>query len=80
MSDLKQWARGAARSWTVYYGLALAVLLYLEANTHQFLGFVPERYRPLAGLAIGLGVVVLRFKTTQPIPERAPSPPPPPPQ
>lgn len=79
MSGVKQWVRGAIRSWTVYYGLALAILLYLEANQHQFLGFVPERYRPLTGLALGLAVVVLRFKTTMSVPERAPSPPPPPP-
>lgn len=79
MNTVRDWARGAARSWTIYYGLALAVLLYLEANQHQFLGFVPEKYRPLTGLALGLGVVILRFKTTVPVHERAPSPPPPPP-
>ena len=71
----KFWSRirNAWRSRTVLYGLGVAVLGYMQSTREEFHALVkllPDEFEPLVWPAVGLGVVVLRFITTQPLEQK----------
>jgi len=60
MSKLKQWRK----SWTINYGLLLVILGSLQQNFDYLRKLIGEENYGLAFVAVGIVVVVLRFKTT----------------
>jgi len=60
MSKLKQWMK----SWTINYGLLLVILGSLQQNFDYLRKLIGEENYGLSFVAIGVVVVVLRFKTT----------------
>lgn len=71
---LRQKVKGAKRSKTVWYGLALAMTGFVEARFSTLEHLVPQEYRGLVLMGIGLLVVYLRFLTTAPLEALAPPP------
>lgn len=67
----QDWLRGAARSWTMWSGGLLVVLPelmeVLAPLVTESLG--PDAWRRTVQL-IGVAMVLLRIKTTQPLPEK----------
>lgn len=59
-------------SRTVWLGLAVAVAGYLEAQFRLIESLIPEQWRGVGMMAVGLAVVVLRFVTTLPVEELGP--------
>lgn len=57
--------KGATRSKTVYLGLAVAVLGYLQANIGHLSPFIKPEYLGLANVLLGASVIVVRFVTDQ---------------
>ena len=64
--------RGASRSKLVWLGLAVAIAGFLESQFRLVENLIPERWRGVAMMAVGLTVVVLRFMTTLPLEDLAP--------
>jgi hypothetical protein len=60
-------AKGAKNSRMIWLGLAVTIFGFLEAQFRTIETFIPERYRGLGLVAIGLTVIVLRFVTTLPL-------------
>lgn len=71
MQALRKKTRGAKYSRMVWLGLAVTVLGFLEAQFRTIENLIPEKYRGLGLMAIGLAVVVLRFMTTVPVEDLA---------
>ena len=65
MMDMKATAAGAARSKTVYLGLAVMVLGYLQANIGVIAPYVKPEILGLANVAIGTAIIITRFFTDQ---------------
>jgi len=76
-ADIKRVGKSLRRAWkshTINWALALTIAGYVEANTGQVIPFV-QRYLPSAEpgeivMAIGLLMIVLRFKTDKPVAEK----------
>ena len=58
--NIKKWMK----SWTINYGLVLVILGSLQQNFDYLKTLIGEKNYGLAFVAIGIVVVVLRFKTT----------------
>lgn len=58
----------ALKSKTVWYAIVLAVLSVLQGNLQLF-NLTPTA-QMYVGMAIAVGVVILRFLTTQPVSEK----------
>lgn len=72
IQTLRKKARGAKYSRLVWLGLAVTVLGFLEAQFRTIEHLLPEKYRGLGLMLLGLAVVVLRFMTTVPVEDLAP--------
>lgn len=72
MNTLRRKVTGAKRSKLVWLGLAVAVAGYLEAQFRMVEHLIPEQWRGVAMMAVGVTVVVLRFMTTLPLEDLAP--------
>lgn len=55
--------RGAARSKTVYLGLAVTIMGYLQANAQTLAPFVRPEILGLINLGLGAAIIVVRFLT-----------------
>lgn len=64
--------RGAIKSKTNWLGIAVVVLGYLQMpeNMKVISEYVPAQIVPLLNMAIGLGVMVARFTTTESLSEK----------
>ena len=60
MSKLKKWMK----SWTINYGLLLVILGSLQQKFDYLRKLIGEENYGLSFVAVGVVVVVLRFKTT----------------
>jgi hypothetical protein len=74
MQALRKKTRGAKYSKTVWLGLTLAAAGFLEAQFRMVEHLIPEEYRGVALMGVGMLVVVLRFLTTMPVEDLAPEP------
>lgn len=65
---LKSHLRGALRSWTVWFGVALAaapdVVPIVQQNFAAFAPYIPDALESKFMHAIALAIVLLRIKTT----------------
>lgn len=61
---------GAARSKTVYLGLALAVLGAVQANIDVFSAYLTPAHQGLLTMGVGVAVVALRWVTTEGLDEK----------
>ena len=70
--DIRAAAKGAARSKTVYLGLAVTVLGYLQANVSLLAGVgIKPEHLGLVNLTLGLAVILVRFVTDQSLVDKA---------
>lgn len=67
---MKNTVRGALKSKTNWFGIALVVLPFVQQEWHVWSGLLPEKYRIYALSVIGLVVIVLRFMTREPLAEK----------
>lgn len=67
MKMMTRKVRGARRSKLVWLGLAVAISGALESQFRLIENLIPEKYRGVGLMAIGLTVVVLRWMTTMPL-------------
>lgn len=74
MKKLTDRIKRAIKSWTVNWGLLLSLAGYFQENVTQVLPivkqFIPDENVGGFLMVVGLVVILLRFKTTQPISER----------
>ena len=66
----KEVLKGAAKSWTVRFGLALIVLTEVLEYMPEFEGVIPTDTYGAIIKGIGLAVILLRVITTVPLAER----------
>lgn len=65
LDAIKTAIKQAAKSWTIRFGSATAILGLLEAfDITKFAQYIPDQYEPLIVSVIGTIVVLLRYKTT----------------
>lgn len=62
--------KGAVRSKTMWFAYVLTVLGVVETQFELIKHYIPEEYRGLTYVAIGVAVAVLRTITTRPLTER----------
>lgn len=62
--------KGALKSKTMQFSMALAVLGVLETQYRMVENFVPEEYRGLVFVGIGVITAVLRVVTTEALSEK----------
>jgi hypothetical protein len=62
--------KGALKSKINWLGLSLIVLGYLETKQDLLLQYVPTHWQGLTTIALGAGVTVARFFTTQSLTEK----------
>lgn len=62
--------KNAWRSRTVWYGLFVSIGGYLQAEKAQLDPLLPEDMRPYIWPAVGLGIIILRFATTQAVDQK----------
>jgi hypothetical protein len=62
--------KGAVKSKTIGFGVAVMALGLLEQFTTLVPALVPQEYNGIAVAAIGLITAVLRWKTTKPLAEK----------
>lgn len=63
-------ARGAARSKTMWFALALSVAGVVQLNLDVFSAWLTPEMQGLATLGVGIAVAVLRWITTDPLSEK----------
>lgn len=61
---------GAAKSRTIWLGLALTVFGYLETQGDVIGHYVTPEVSGLINMGFGLAVIVLRFLTTTPLAQK----------
>ena len=61
---------GAVRSKTNYLGLAALVLGTLQVNHEAFGVVIDQKWLGLLNLALGVGIIVVRFFTTESLAEK----------
>lgn len=62
--------KGAMKSKTIQFSLALAVLGVLETQYRLLETFIPEEYRGLVFIGIGMATAILRVVTTEALSEK----------
>lgn len=74
MNTLTERAKSAWKSKTVWFGLGVALLGYAQSARPDIDAAITaaglDWIRPFVWPAVGIGVVVLRFITTQPLEEK----------
>lgn len=68
---MKRRVKGAKFSRLVWLGLGVTVLGFLEAQFRTIEFLIPEKWRGVGLMLLGLTVVVLRFMTTLPLEDKA---------
>jgi hypothetical protein len=66
-TPMRRKMRGARYSRTVWLGLAVVITGFLEAQFRLVEHLIPDQWRGVAMMGVGLTVVVLRFLTTLPV-------------
>ena len=69
--DIRAAAKGATRSKTVYLGLAITVMGYLQANVNALAPFIRPEYLGTVSMGLGLAVILVRFVTDQSLADKA---------
>jgi hypothetical protein len=68
---MKALIAGATRSRTIWFSVALAALSAVSLALDSIRHFLGE-YAPLVGMAVAVGIAVLRVLTTLPLDAKAP--------
>ncbi len=68
--NIKDKILGGFLSLTVWTGFAVMAATWLENNTAMLQGLVDSQYSSLVGYAIGIAIVLLRWKTTLPLEDK----------
>lgn len=62
--------KGAAKSRTVYLGLAISVIGVIQASADVFTAYLSPQQQGFLTMGLGVAVVFLRFLTTAPLDEK----------
>lgn len=63
--------QGAARSWTVWAGTAIAVLGFVQSQLPSLQAQIPEAAYGWINMAIGAVMIGLRFRTSESLADKA---------
>jgi hypothetical protein len=62
--DIQSTASGATRSKTIYLGLAITVIGYIQSTLPTLAPWVEPHHLGVLNMILGLGVIVVRFFTS----------------
>lgn len=65
MKDVTAATRGAVKSKTVYLGLVVGVLGYVQLNKAAVSPFIPEKWFGVFDIGLGVAIIIARFLTSQ---------------
>lgn len=70
--DAGKVARGALRSWTVWFAISLALFGALQLELDHFQTLIPPKAYGWLNIFLGVSIAVLRVVTTLPLCEKVP--------